>query len=150
MGKKLSELTEKATLIASDIMHIRTAGAIDQKITGENLKNSMHLQGLISCSLSNMDGISEPKIKTIINDYILPKYEYGNDDNTASSDLTKYHIDFLHFIYGNLRMIKRDSHFLKTIKDKIWLHSSGKKFNRPNQLYLTRKYDTHIIWEFIS
>ncbi|MDA3781565.1 MAG: DUF3883 domain-containing protein, partial [Bacteroidales bacterium] len=100
-------------------------------------------------SLFRNIGVSEPKIKTIINDYIFPNYDYGNDDHSASRDLTKYHIEFLHFIYNNYKMIKRDNHFFKKIKDKVWLQSSARKFSKPNQLYLTRKYEPNIIWENI-
>jgi hypothetical protein len=100
-------------------------------------------------SLFRRIGVREPKIKTIINDYILPNYDYGNDEHLASKDLTKYHIEFLHFIYNNYKMIKRDNRFFKKIKEKIWLQSSARKFNNPNQLYLTRKYEPNIIWDNI-
>ncbi|MBN2881878.1 DUF3883 domain-containing protein, partial [Candidatus Woesearchaeota archaeon] len=98
-------------------------------------------------SLFRKIGVSEPKIKTIINDFILPNYDYGNDNHSASRDLTKYHIEFLHFIYNNYEMIKRDSHIFKKIKDKIWLQSSSKQFSKPDHLYLTRNYEPNIIWE---
>ena len=100
-------------------------------------------------SLFRRIGISEPKIKTIINDYILPNYDYGNEEHLASRDLTKYHIQFLHFIYNNYKIIKRDNRFFKKVKDKVWLQSSARKFNKPNQLYLSRKYQPNIIWEKI-
>lgn len=100
-------------------------------------------------SLFRKIGVSEPKIKTIINDFILPNYDYGNDDHSASRDLTKYHIEFLHFIYNNYEMIKRDSRFFKKVKDKIWLQSSSRKFHKPDQLYLSKNYEPYLIWESI-
>jgi len=52
---KLSQLTEKAALIATDIMHLRTVGAIDQKITGENLRKKNILVKDVAYTITDSD-----------------------------------------------------------------------------------------------
>lgn len=94
-------------------------------------------------------GVREPKIKSLITEYIFPKYDYGNEENKSSKELTSYHVDFIYFLFENYSLVSRDKPFLKLVKEKIWLRASDKKFNKPDHLYLSHSYDESVIWDKI-
>jgi len=86
---KLSELTEKAALIATDIMHIRTVGAIDQKITGTNLKDSISDLMNITAFIKTL--LNDPDVATALATLTIPFSAFMKtliDDVDASAALT--------------------------------------------------------------
>ncbi len=101
------------------------------------------------CDLFRKIGVKDPNVQSIIKEYILPKYEEGNDINKAGKELNKYHKEFIYFIYSYLKTIKKESTFFKSLKDAIWLYSSDKDFKRPRILYLDTNYDRFSVWDSI-
>ena len=89
MGIKLSDLIDVTTLGATDIMHLRTIGAIDKKITGENLREDLKKdrgmvasfitkvrEGWIWCNGATISDIANPEYEALIVDL---KAEAGAD-----------------------------------------------------------------------
>ena len=61
MGTKMSQLVEATTIDNTDIMHLRTTGGIDKKITFANVL-SARLIGYQAVQLTEVDTVNVPQI----------------------------------------------------------------------------------------
>jgi len=113
-----------------------------------NFQENKSSQKLKIRNFFNVLGVRNASIKSIIKNYLIPKYSERIDGNLIGQHLSKFHLELFRFLVENYSTIKKDLELLKLIKENIILLSdSNKKYNRPSELYLNSAYQKTVDWE---